>query len=321
MADTIKIRRDTEARWQQASNIVLEEGEIGLIMPKTQSLTQPEPIKCKVGDGVHTWAQLPQQSWISLAGTTMPSASGMIPVYNDSGSVVPTTESLARIVESLKNLEESVFSLDVAFDTGVEDVLEYDGTDDLLTFHWTASRFDDPKVPQQVTYYRTGSRTSDYRRWDTEFPTEASGSWQDSYSALGSVTYGMEVMVDYMLTKVEDSVSWVLPCYLGFFDSGSSLAFMRENGLTKIVTSSIGSKAGNTYTLNNTAETPKYMTLCIPQNMTFQQIRSNGFEVPLQEPELDNSLVIGGSARTYKIYRSAGQINPGEMVIDIYTAS
>ena len=321
MADTIKIRRDTEARWNQASNVVLEEGEIGLIMPKTQSLTQPEPIKCKIGDGIHTWNQLPQQSWVALSGTTMPSASGMIPVYNESGSVVPTTESLARIVDSLKNLEESVFSLDVDFSVSTGDILEYTGTDNLINFSWSASRFSDPKVPQQVTYYRTGSRTADYRRWDTEFPTEASGSWQDSYSALGSVTYGMEVMVDYMITKVEQDVSWILPCYLGFFDSGSTLAHMKDNGLTKVVTPSIGSKVGSTYILNNTSESPKYMTLCIPQNMTFQQTRTNGFEVPLQEPELEDSLVIGGSARTYKIYRSAGQVNPGEMIIDVFTVS
>ena len=320
MADTIKIRRDTLARWEQASNVVLEEGEIGLIMPKTQSLLQPEPIKCKIGDGVHTWAQLPQQSFVALAGTTMPSASGNIAIYNDSGSVIPTTESLERIVESLKNLEESVFSLDVDFAPMVDGVLEYDGVDDLLVFNWSASRFSDPKTPQQVTYYRTGSRASDVHRWDPAYPTEASGSWVDSYSVLGSVTYGMEVMVDYMVTKTEQDVTWVLPCYLGFFDSGSTVDFMKPY-LTKIVTLGIGSKVGNTYTLENTSETPKYMTLCIPQNMVFQQIRSNGFEVPMQEAELDTSVEIGGQTRTYKIYRSAGQINPGTMVIDVYTAN
>lgn len=50
MADRIQQRRDTAARWAQFNPILLE-GEVGYVTD--------DPNQYKIGDGVHTWNELP----------------------------------------------------------------------------------------------------------------------------------------------------------------------------------------------------------------------------------------------------------------------
>ena len=50
MADRIQQRRDTAARWGQYNPILLE-GEVGYVTN--------DPNQYKIGDGVHTWNELP----------------------------------------------------------------------------------------------------------------------------------------------------------------------------------------------------------------------------------------------------------------------
>lgn len=50
MADRIQQRRDTAARWSQYNPILLE-GEVGYVTDN--------PNQYKIGDGVHTWNELP----------------------------------------------------------------------------------------------------------------------------------------------------------------------------------------------------------------------------------------------------------------------
>jgi len=52
MADKIQFRRDTAARWASVNPILLS-GEIGLVTDSEN--------KYKLGDGVHTWNELPLQ--------------------------------------------------------------------------------------------------------------------------------------------------------------------------------------------------------------------------------------------------------------------
>lgn len=54
MADRIQQRRDTAARWSQYNPILLE-GEIGYVTDN--------PNQYKIGDGVHTWNDLPLRGY------------------------------------------------------------------------------------------------------------------------------------------------------------------------------------------------------------------------------------------------------------------
>ena len=54
MADRIQFRRDTAARWSQFNPILLE-GEIGYVIDSYNQY--------KIGDGVHTWNELPLQGF------------------------------------------------------------------------------------------------------------------------------------------------------------------------------------------------------------------------------------------------------------------
>ena len=318
-ADTIKIRRDTIAAWETNSGVVLEEGEIGLIMPKTQSLSMIEPLKCKIGDGVHTWAELPQQSWVSTAGMSMASASGMIPVYDGSGSIVPSSQSLAEMVDTILGLENSIYTIDLLLGTiDGSRTYEYASATGSVTLWWSSSRYDEPKVPTQVVYYRTGSNPADNYEWDPITPTEANGQWTDNYSPLGKITYGVRATVDSIDTKTELGLNWVLPCYLGFYDSGSTVEEM-TGSLTKVVTENIGTNAKTTYELTNSYQTPEYLTMCLPTGMNFYQARSNGIMIPLQNPVADTSIIIEGVSQSYQIYRSANRLVPGSVFMDVYT--
>ena len=318
-ADTIKIRRDTIANWETNSNVVLEEGEIGLIMPKTQSLSQIEPLKCKIGDGMHTWAELPQQSWVSTAGMSMEEASGMIPIYDGSGSVVPSSQSLAEMVDTILGLENSVYTIDLRLDTlDHSRTYEYASATGSVTLVWSSSRYDEPKVPNQVIYYRTGSRPEDNYEWAPVTPLEAHGEWTDNYSPLGEVSYGIRATVDSIDTKTELGLHWVLPCYLGFSDSESMVDEM-TGSLIKVVTRNIGTNAKTTYELNNSGTEARYLTMCLPADMEFYQARSNGIMVPLQDPVPDTSVEVGGVSQSYAVYRSANLINTGSLSLDVYT--
>lgn len=318
-ADTIKIRRDTIVNWETNANVILEEGEIGLIMPKTQSLNQIEPLKCKIGDGIHTWAELPQQSWVSTAGIMpMESASGMLSIYDDSGSVIPSSQSLADMVQTILGLENSVYTVDLRLDT-IDHGRTYEyNTGGPVTICWSSSRFDTPKVPSQVVYYRTGSRPEDNYEWPPVTPELAHGQFTDTYTPLGEITYGVRATVDSVETKTELGLDWVLPCYLGFAESGSTVADM-TGSLIKIVTRNIGTNAKVTYELENSSGQAEYLTMCLPASMSFYQVRSNGIMVPLQDPEADTSITVGGTAQSYNIYRSANLIVTGSLPLDVYT--
>lgn len=56
----IQFRRDTITGWNASSSIILSEGELGLEYPNSSFLLgTSDSIRFKLGDGVHTWTQLP----------------------------------------------------------------------------------------------------------------------------------------------------------------------------------------------------------------------------------------------------------------------
>lgn len=317
MADTIKIRRDTRERWEQA-NVILDEAEIGLIVPRTQSLSDG-PVKCRIGDGIHAWLELPEQSFLTLGSLAPESASGMLPIYDGSGSLVPSSESLQKVRTEIDELDEAVYSPDLRLDMNSDEFIEYKILPDVVTFSWTASKFDEPAVPEQITYYRSGSDPADNHRWTAIVPEVASGSWSDQYSKIGTITYGIEMPIKNTVVKVERSITRHLASYYGLADGNTTAGTMAVQ-LNKVVTDNFGSEAGKRYTINGTLGL-KYLALVVPDYMpVVNEVRCNGIAVPMQDPVPD-SIYTGTVAQPYKVYRSVNQVLPGNsMIIDVYTA-
>ena len=212
-----------------------------------------------------------------------------------------TTEGMTQkaITDELNLIKSAVFPLQLTFTRSGSSVLEYTGTSQNVTLSWTVKRNGVYLIPTSVSIN------------GVEQTAAPSGSVTMSVNTLGTTTFTLSVTADGLTDTATAQVQMVLPMFMGFYVAGATVNTMSAS-LTKVVKSS----PAGTYTYTNDSNT-KYLTICIPSTMNINTVKSSGFDVPMQQPVTDNSMTIGGAVRTYKIYRSASQINAGPMTIVI----
>lgn len=97
MADRIQQRRDTAARWAQYNPVLLE-GEVGYVTD--------DPNQYKIGDGVHTWNELPLRGF---DGT-------LVQETGDDENVVMSQKSVTKELSELKIKPYIIFNSDFQSD-------------------------------------------------------------------------------------------------------------------------------------------------------------------------------------------------------------
>lgn len=202
------------------------------------------------------------------------------------------------IEDNITALNEAVFPLELTFASNAT-LLEYTGVAQVVLLSWSIRRRGELKTPAAVSINGTSLTPS------------ATGTAQMMANTLGVNNYVLSVTADNMTNTATRTVNMMLPIYMGFHTDGATVNAMKS-ALTKMVkTTPAGSY---TFTNDNNA---KYLTLCVPATMTINSVKSSGFDVPMQAAVIDNSIVIGGQTRQYKIYRSASPINAGNMTITV----
>lgn len=298
MADLIQIRRDSYENWNYY-NPILAEGEVGIITHSGSAALNPQ--RCKVGDGSTTWRNLPIQAWAE------PGLSGSLNTRIDevSGSLdTRLTDVSGSIATDILELQQSVFPLTVTFTNNATNPSEYTGTAITPTLTWTSTRSGSPITPTEVKI-KQGSTVL-----DTQTPSTNTGTYVASVNSIGATAFTAEVTAAGMVKSVNTTVNQVLPCYVGFYTPGATVNTMKGS-LTKKVISGITGISG-TYSNDNAT---KYLTICIPNTMTIHHVKSSGFDVPMQAAVTDTSMEVGGTTRTYKVYRSASPFNVTSVAI------
>lgn len=216
-------------------------------------------------------------------------------VVQTTGQSETSVMSQKAVTLELDVLKAAVFPLTVTFSHSGDSVLEYTGTAKNVTLTWSVSRNGSSLTPTSISIN------------GQSYTPAAAGSATVSVNSLGTNTFTITVVADGLTATASTSVSMVLPMYMGFYNAGSNVNTMSQS-LNKLVKLS----PNGSYTYTNTGS-PKYLTICVPSSMSVNSVKSSGFDVPMQSPVTDNSMTIGGATRTYKIYRSASQINVGQM--------
>jgi len=210
----------------------------------------------------------------------------------------------------LRELENEVFPLEVDFNINVSGIQEYTGTPLSKTLSWSVTRKDAAKVPSSIVIKQDGVTIEEITA-----PTQAVGTKNVSINKVGVTSFVGTFIADNLTVNMEKNVTQVLPCYIGFYSSGANANTMKGSLIKKLV-SSVEELSG-TYTNYHTGYN---FTILIPDSMSISGITSSGFSVPMNTPVTDSSIVVGGYAQTYKIYRSASEtgINSGDMIVDIH---
>ncbi len=103
-----------------------------------------------------------------------------------------------------------------------------------------------------------------------------------------------------------------LPCYFGFYGKDTPL-----NEMINILTKKYAIETKLEYTsgvfINDSDE--KYLVLAIPDIYNLNIVTSTGFQVPIDGPIPDTSIIVNGNPVRYNIYYSSSRINPGPMNI------
>lgn len=201
-------------------------------------------------------------------------------------------------------LQQSVFPLTVTFTNNAASPSEYTGTAITPTLTWTSTRSGSPITPTEVKI-KQGSTVL-----VTQTPATNTGTYVASVNAIGATTFTAEVTAAGMVKSANTTINQVLPCYVGFYTPGATVNTMKGS-LTKKVISGVTGISG-TYSNDNAT---KYLTICIPDTMTIHHIKSSGFDVPMQAVATDTSMKVGGTTRTYKVYRSASPFNVTSVAI------
>lgn len=103
-----------------------------------------------------------------------------------------------------------------------------------------------------------------------------------------------------------------LPCYFGFYKKDAPLSEMLGSLTQKYADEK---KLAYTVGVFDNDSNEKHLVLAIPSVYNLNLVTSTGFQVPIDGPIPDTSLVINGEVIHYNIYYSSSRINPGPMNI------
>lgn len=215
-----------------------------------------------------------------------------------------------------KRIWDRLVPLVPEFTVNVSNPQEYTGSDKQVILGWSSKRDGALRLPTEVKIYKDSDLIERIVQPESATGLKVSAfNKLDSSALIGDTVFSIEITADGMTKTASQTVRQVLPCYIGFYSYSSSgiaeHADTIKNSLEKKVLSGVSGLSG-TY---NNLTSGDYLTILVPNNLTITKVTSSGFDVPMQHPMSDSSITVGGVARTYKIYRTASGINPGNMTI------
>lgn len=207
----------------------------------------------------------------------------------------------------IDEIVEKLWPTSLTFTNNVNSV-EYTGEDRTVTLNWSVEKKGAGVVPSQVVIKKDNIIIY------ADEPEGSSGSLQVVVNK--STKFSIEATVNGKVYTASTSVTMILPSWVGFYVAGYTAEEMiggaRNNFVKKVVTGV--SALSGTYT-NDAAG--KYLTIIVPDSRSYNitKVTSSGFDVPMQAAVSDSSIVIGGVAQSYKVYRNANPVNAGAMTI------
>lgn len=189
-------------------------------------------------------------------------------------------------------IENTVFPIDIEFNSNTT-LLEYTGIDQNITISFKIKRRGQLITPQSLTI------TKD----DTNIYNQAlsQGSTTTNINKRGAILFKLDCSVQGLNRGKSFNVTMVLPMYFGFSDQTDL------TDVTSLTKQAIKTSPNGSYTMNNDT-TGKYLWLCVPDNMSINNVTSAGFKFPIEAP-ITKSTPLGN----YKCYRSSSQINKGNV--------
>lgn len=232
-----------------------------------------------------------------------------VSVVQSTGQDPDVVMSQKAVTDELTVIKQEIWPLEITFTNDASNPAEYTGNNINVTLSWTCKRKGVNKIPELVVI-KKGSTVL-----QTLTPSAASGTYATTVNELGNIAFTVEITADGMTKTATTTVSTVLASYVGFFTHGSSAdANTMKSSLTKKVVKSVSSLTG-TYSNDQNG---KDLVILVPATMTVNNITSSGFGVPYTLVNSnDTSITIGGTARSYKVYKSSSStgINAGNMSI------
>lgn len=211
----------------------------------------------------------------------------------------------------IDDIVDKLWPTEVSFTNNIGSV-EYTGETRTVTLNWSVTKKEVGVVPSQVVIK---ARNEDGTVIIAAFvPSESSGSLQVNVDK--GTSFSIEATVNGKVYKASTIVNMILPSWVTFDVAGHTAAEMVDpqggkKPFVKKVVTNMGALSG-TYT-NNAAG--QYLTIIVPSIYGITKVTSNGFDVPMQDAVLDNSIVIGGEVQSYKVYRNTAGVNAGAMTI------
>lgn len=232
-----------------------------------------------------------------------------VAIVQTTGQNTKSVMSQKAVTDELDSIKATVYPVTAGLTSNIAKLQEYTGTDIALTLTWSCKRRGVAKIPSQVVLKKDNNIIETITS-----PSAATGTKSTTINLLGTTTFTAIVTADNIEAQASLSLKQVLPCYVGFYATGATVNAMKGS-LTKKLVDSVTSLSG-TYTNQVSGNS---LIICVPSSMTITKVKSSGFDVPMNEPVIDTSVIINGVAQEYKIYRSASAtgINAGNMTITV----
>lgn len=240
----------------------------------------------------------------------------------DSSNLITSGAISAKITQvdsDLSALDNAVFPLSVSLDNSLpaNPIQEYTGSNIPVTISWNTMKKNKGNVIVNTLIIRKNNSAIS----TLNPPASYSGSINDTINTLGTTSFSVAATLNGVDTVETKTYTQYLPSYIGFYASGHTVNEMKTGTgkLTKRVVSSADDLSGGPFT--NDKGVAAYFTICVPSTFTISLVMDarSGFEIPMQPATTDTSVVIGGDAMSYSIYRSADPINAGSSInVTIY---